>query len=77
MKHEKDPNKPTIVLLHDSLGCIELWRDFPKNLGALADCNVLAYDRLGYGKSGPFITLKRDNNYLEIEADILPEVQSY
>lgn len=74
MKHEKDPNRPTIVFLHDSLGCIELWRDFPKNLGALADCNVLVYDRKGYGKSSPFSTSKRGNNYLEIEADTVQEV---
>jgi len=74
LKYKKDPNRPTIVFLHDSLSCIELWRDFPKNLGALADCNVLVYDRNGYGKSSPFITSKRDNNYLEFEADILSEV---
>lgn len=65
------PNKPTIIFLHDSLGCIELWRDFPEKLGQLTQCNVLIYDRQGYGKSCPFTYSKRDDFYLEQEADIL------
>lgn len=63
--------RPTIIFLHDSLGCIKLWRDFPEKLGELTNCNILVYDRLGYGESAPFIMIERDNNYLEKEADIL------
>lgn len=74
LKHEDHPGQPTIVFLHDSLGCIELWRGFPKKLGELANCNVLVYDRLGYGKSGDFSTSTRGNDYLEKEADVLREV---
>lgn len=70
------PGKPTIVFLHDSLGCIELWRDFPQKLGELAQCNVLIYDRQGYGRSCPFSS-KRDNSYVEREADILNELLGY
>lgn len=40
-----------IVLLHDSLGCVELWRDFPEQLAHAAGRKVIAYDRLGYGRS--------------------------
>jgi pimeloyl-ACP methyl ester carboxylesterase len=65
------PDRPTIIFLHDSLGCIELWRDFPQKLGELTKCNVLAYDRQGYGKSCPFSYSRRDNYYMEQEADIL------
>lgn len=61
--------RPTIIFLHDSLGCMELWRNFPDQLGEAANCNVLVYDRLGYGKSAPFTTSNRKNNYLELEAD--------
>jgi pimeloyl-ACP methyl ester carboxylesterase len=61
--------RPTIIFLHDSLGCIEVWRNFPDQLGEAANCNVLVYDRLGYGKSAPFTTSNRKNNYLELEAD--------
>lgn len=63
--------RPTIVFLHDSLGSIELWRDFPKKLGALANCNTLVYDRQGYGQSSPFAGSDRNNDYLELEADVL------
>lgn len=65
------PDRPTIVFLHDSLGCIELWRDFPQKLAATTKCNILVYDRLGYGKSGPMPAYDRPVNYMELEADIL------
>lgn len=40
-----------IVLLHDSLGSVELWRDLPQRLASLLNRPVIAYDRLGFGKS--------------------------
>lgn len=40
-----------IVLFHDSLGCVELWRDFPERLAAATGRTVIAYDRLGFGRS--------------------------
>lgn len=42
-----------IVLLHDSLGCVELWRDFPLQLAGATGRTVIAYDRLGFGRSDP------------------------
>jgi pimeloyl-ACP methyl ester carboxylesterase len=71
---ERFQDRPTIVFLHDSLGCIELWRDFPQKLADAADCNFLVYDRLGYGKSDPAPTNERSNNYMELEADFLNEL---
>lgn len=68
---ERDTSRPTIVFLHDSLGCIQLWRDFPEKLGALTQCNTLVYDRQGYGKSRGFSYQKRDDYYMEHEADLL------
>lgn len=70
-------NKPTIIFLHDSLGCIELWRDFPEKLSELTTCNVLIYDRQGYGKSHPFTNSKRNNDYVEVEADMLNELLAF
>ncbi|MDQ0593558.1 pimeloyl-ACP methyl ester carboxylesterase [Chryseobacterium ginsenosidimutans] len=67
-------NKPTIVFLHDSLGCTQLWRDFPAKLAEATQCNVLAYDRLGYGKSFPMSTHERKNDYMESEADHLNDL---
>lgn len=40
-----------IVLFHDSLGCVALWRDFPERLAAATGREVIAYDRLGFGRS--------------------------
>ncbi|BAP13644.1 putative hydrolase [Alcanivorax sp. NBRC 101098] len=44
-------DKPAIVLLHDSLGCVALWRDFPAQLAEKLGREVVAYDRLGFGRS--------------------------
>ncbi|MHC6225201.1 alpha/beta fold hydrolase [Pseudomonas sp. X10] len=43
--------KPPIILFHDSLGCIELWRNFPDLLCQATGHEVIAYDRLGFGQS--------------------------
>ncbi|WP_241507177.1 alpha/beta fold hydrolase [Aquimarina sediminis] len=69
-----DSKKPTIIFLHDSLGCIELWKNFPAYLASKADCNALSYDRQGYGKSDPFSISKRDLNYLKDEAYTLGKI---
>jgi pimeloyl-ACP methyl ester carboxylesterase len=71
------PGRPTLIFLHDSLGCIELWRDFPQKLGELTQCNAIIYDRQGYGKSCKFSYSKRNNDYLELEVDILNELLNY
>ncbi len=42
---------PTIVMLHEGLGCIELWRDFPKKISEATGYGVFVYSRPGYGKS--------------------------
>ncbi|MFT6022097.1 MAG: pimeloyl-ACP methyl ester carboxylesterase [Ascidiaceihabitans sp.] len=42
---------PTIVLLHEGLGCAALWRDLPQRLTAATGFGVLAYSRAGYGRS--------------------------
>ncbi|MCO4782314.1 MAG: alpha/beta hydrolase [Candidatus Cloacimonetes bacterium] len=50
-----------IVLLHDSLGSTEQWRDFPEKLAQHIGRHVIAYDRLGFGKSTPRLdTLSKD-----------------
>lgn len=70
------PDRPTLIFLHDSLGCIKLWRDFPERLAELTNCGVLIYDRQGYGDSAPFGEEERRVNYLEIEADTLHDLLS-
>jgi pimeloyl-ACP methyl ester carboxylesterase len=77
VRDESLAHRPTIIFLHDSLGCIELWREFPARLGAMANCNVLIYDRQGYGQSCAFTYEKRSNDYMELEADILIDLLDY
>ncbi len=65
---------PTIVLLHEGLGCVALWRDFPEKLAAATGFGVMAYSRAGYGQSDP-AELPRPLDYMTREAiDVLPEV---
>ena len=65
---------PTLVLLHEGLGCVALWRDVPQRLAADTGCRVFAYSRFGYGRSDP-ATLPRPMTYMHDEAlDVLPRV---
>lgn len=65
---------PTLVLLHEGLGCVAMWRDFPAKLVEATGFGVFAYSRAGYGRSGP-AALPRPNDYMTREAvDVLPEV---
>lgn len=66
--------RPTLVFLHDSLGCIQLWRDFPEKLAVATQCNAFLYDRRGYGQSSSFGPEERSASYLEEEAHTLAQV---
>jgi pimeloyl-ACP methyl ester carboxylesterase len=73
---EKVLFKLPAVLLHDSLGSVDLWRDFPKLLAKRLSRTVIAYDRLGFGKSD-----KRNKipslNFIEEEAlKYFPDIKS-
>ena len=61
---------PPIVLFHDSLGCVELWRNFPAELSTATGRKVVAYDRLGFGRSDARV----DGPELDFIAD---EAKSY
>ena len=52
-KFDHNISRPNLVFLHEGLGCIELWRDFPKKLCLSTGCSGLVYDRKGYGESEP------------------------
>lgn len=66
-----------IILLHDSLGSVALWRDFPLILAEKLSCNVLAYDRLGFGKSTARAKLP-SSQFIEEEATkYFPYIKSH
>ena len=56
-----------IVLFHDSLGCVALWRDFPQQLADATRRGVIAYDRLGFGQSDPHLG-HLDAGFVDAEA---------
>jgi pimeloyl-ACP methyl ester carboxylesterase len=63
---------PTIVMLHEGLGSVALWGDFPDRLQAATGMGVFVYSRAGYGASTP-VTLPRPLDYMSREAlDVLP-----
>jgi pimeloyl-ACP methyl ester carboxylesterase len=65
---------PTIVMLHEGLGSVALWGDFPDRLQAATGMGVFVYSRAGYGASTP-VTLPRPLDYMSREAlDVLPAV---
>jgi pimeloyl-ACP methyl ester carboxylesterase len=69
------PDKaPTIIMLHEGLGSVGLWGDFPEKLQAATGAGVFAWSRAGYGASTP-AKLPRPLDYMHIEAlDVLPKL---
>jgi pimeloyl-ACP methyl ester carboxylesterase len=65
---------PTIVMLHEGLGCVGLWGDFPDKLQKSTGCGVFVYSRAGYGQSSP-VRLPRALTYMHDEAhETLPKL---
>jgi pimeloyl-ACP methyl ester carboxylesterase len=74
VKSMRDPagaDSSILVFLHDSLGCVETWRDFPQHLADRTGLDALIYDRRGYGQSSPFGKEARTTRYLHEEAGVL------
>jgi pimeloyl-ACP methyl ester carboxylesterase len=64
---------PTLVFLHEGLGCVSSWRDFPGEVARETGMGAIVYSRWGYGGSDP-VTLPRPLGYMHDEAGTLPEV---
>lgn len=65
---------PVIVMLHEGLGSMGLWGDFPDRLQAAVGAGVFVYSRAGYGRSSP-VRLPRPLDYMHREAlDVLPKL---
>lgn len=69
-----DAVRPTLVFLHEGLGSIELWKDFPDQVAQATGCGTLVYSRYGYGQSDR-LAGKRAVDYMHREAlEVLPAV---
>ncbi len=65
---------PTIVMLHEGLGSVSTWGEFPAKLAEKTGLGVFVYSRAGYGKSST-ITLPRPLDYMQREAaEVLPKL---
>lgn len=58
-----DPARPCLVFLHEGLGSVGMWKDFPALLCQAGGCAGLVYDRQGYGRSVP-LAAARQIHYL-------------
>ncbi len=68
------PGEPVIVMLHEGLGCLALWRDTPAQIAKATGCAVFAYSRAGYGQSDP-ANLPFKVDYMTDEAvNVLPDI---
>ena len=67
--------RPTLIFLHEGLGSIRQWRDFPAQLANATGCRALVYDRYGYGQSDILTEKRRTVRFMHDEAlDALPEM---
>ena len=65
---------PTLVFLHEGLGSVALWKNFPAQVVSATGCPALVYSRYGYGKSDKLVE-SREVDYMHREAlDVLPEI---
>ena len=67
--------KRPIVLLHEGLGSVSLWKSFPRNLNQNTGHPVIAYSRQGHGKSDP-LTGPRTPAFMHTEAEVLRKILS-
>tara|TARA_B100000579_G_scaffold431119_1_gene445660 strand:- start:458 stop:1228 length:771 start_codon:yes stop_codon:yes gene_type:complete len=65
---------PTLIFLHEGLGSVSMWKDFPQKLSRQTGCGALVYSRFGYGKSEK-CELPRPLNFMHEEGlEVLPEI---
>jgi pimeloyl-ACP methyl ester carboxylesterase len=68
------PSSIDLVMLHEGLGSVSTWRDFPEQLAAATGCRTLVYSRLGYGRSSA-LEVPRRVDYMHEEANVwLPAI---
>ena len=68
------PGRPALVFLHEGLGSVAMWRDFPARVAHACGCDAVVYSRLGYGRSAP-LDGPRGVRYMHDEALVaLPDV---
>lgn len=67
---EAGPERPVIVMLHEGLGSVAMWRDFPQAVAERTKLPVVAYSRWGYGKSDAIPSFPHGTDYMHREAQV-------
>ncbi len=71
---EIEAGRPTLVFLHEGLGSVSVWRDFPARCSAATGLPAFVYSRQGYGRSAA-VSLPRPLDYMQREArEVLPDL---
>jgi pimeloyl-ACP methyl ester carboxylesterase len=70
VRYDGDPARPPIVMLHEGLGSVSLWRTFPQQVNDRTGCTTLAYSRYGYGRSD-VLREKREPDYMHREGEVV------
>lgn len=69
-----DATRPWLVFLHEGLGSVSLWRDFPDKVARQTGCRALVYSRRGYGQSDG-LAAPRTARFMHEEAEVmLPKI---
>lgn len=72
-----EAGRPWLVFLHEGLGSLAMWKDFPDRVAAATRCPTLVYSRYGYGRS-QLLEGRRDVGYMHDEGILaLPELLNH
>lgn len=70
IEYKKNNSLKPILLLHEGLGSVKMWKDWPLYLSEISKRDIVLYSRIGMGKSSPLIE-PRKKDYMHIEAKII------
>ncbi len=70
-----DPDRPPLILLHEGLGSIDLWRGFPSELHKASGRRLVAFSRSGHGRSAPPSKPRTPAFFHDEALRVLPELR--
>jgi len=74
VEHPGNPDERPLVLLHEGLGSVSAWREFPEALHRATSRRVIVFSRFGHGRSDPPLEPRTPTFFLEEALDVLPQV---
>lgn len=68
-------HRPPLLFLHEGLGSVAMWRDFPARIAAASGCRTVVYSRQGHGRSSPFTGAHTPRFVHEEALQVLPALR--